>query len=144
MRENANTFMFLKNNSACQQQKRKTAVTPLLKHWSYCSLALSNWQIHKSHNAPVPYPTMHHFVTEMCIFLLQNGALWDIHVMHCRIYEMGLLVNPTTWHSQQHLLWFVIFKLYMKAVLDADLHLDAVIHVGVLWQCVHDDVLLFH
>ena len=33
---------------------------------------------HKSHSAPVPYPTMHHFVTEMCTFLLQNGALWDM------------------------------------------------------------------
>ena len=22
--------------------------------------------LHKSHNAPVPYPTMHHIVTEMC------------------------------------------------------------------------------
>ena len=33
---------------------------------------------HKSHNASVPYPTMHLFVTEMCTFLLQNGALWDI------------------------------------------------------------------
>ena len=34
--------------------------------------------LQKSHNAPVSYPTMHHFVTEMCTFLLQNGALWDI------------------------------------------------------------------
>ena len=33
--------------------------------------------LHKSHNAPVPYPTMHHLVTEMCTFLLQN-ALWDL------------------------------------------------------------------
>ena len=34
--------------------------------------------IHKPNNATVLYPTMHHFVTEMCTFLLQNGALWDI------------------------------------------------------------------
>ena len=52
--------------------------------------------IHKSHNAPVPYPTMHHFVTEMCacIFLLQNGALWDIFLLHGEICEMGLLDSP--------------------------------------------------
>ena len=39
--------------------------------------------IHKSDPAPVPYPTMLHFGTE-CenIFLLQNGALWDICEMH--------------------------------------------------------------
>ena len=34
--------------------------------------------LHKSHNAPAPYPTMHNFVTEMCTFLLQNGALLGI------------------------------------------------------------------
>ena len=37
---------------------------------------------------------MHHFVTEMCTrvctFLLQNGALWDVCLMHCGICEMGL------------------------------------------------------
>ena len=38
----------------------------------------------KSHSAIVAFPTMHHFVTEMCTFLLQNGklhlsnALWDL------------------------------------------------------------------
>ena len=49
---------------------------------------------HKSHNAPLPYPTMNHFVTEyanMCTFLLQNGALWDICLMHCGICTIGLL-----------------------------------------------------
>ena len=34
--------------------------------------------IRKSHNASVPYPTMHYFLTEMCTFLLQNGVLCDI------------------------------------------------------------------
>ena len=50
----------------------------------------SNDLSHKSHNAPVTYPLMHHFVTEMCT-LLQNGALWDICLMHCGICEMNLL-----------------------------------------------------
>ena len=47
----------------------------------------------KSHNAPVPYPTMHHFVTEM----LQNGALWDICLMHHGICVMGplIILHPT-------------------------------------------------
>ena len=55
--------------------------------------------LYKSHNAPVPYPTMHHF-TELCTcvhisatFLLQHGALWDICQMHCGIYEMGLIIR---------------------------------------------------
>ena len=47
--------------------------------------------LHKSHNAPGPYPTMEHFVTEMCKFLLQNGALWDICLSHCGNCKMGLL-----------------------------------------------------
>ena len=45
---------------------------------------------HKSHNAPVPDPTMHHFVTEMCTCVhisvtkwciagYLSGALWDLH-----------------------------------------------------------------
>ena len=49
--------------------------------------------LHKSHNAPGPYPTVHHFATEMCTFLLQNGALWDICPMHCGICEMGLWLH---------------------------------------------------
>ena len=56
-----------------------------------CGCATWIDQNHKSHNAPVPYPTMHHFVTEMCTcvhFLLQNGALWDIYPMHCGMCEM--------------------------------------------------------
>ena len=38
---------------------------------------------------PITYPTMHHFVRHMCTYLLQNGALWDICLMHggiCEIY----------------------------------------------------------
>ena len=46
---------------------------------------------HKSQNASDKYPTIHHFVTEMCTFLLQNVALWDMAHMHSGICEMGLL-----------------------------------------------------
>ena len=44
---------------------------------------------HESHNAPVPYPTMQDFVTDM--LLLQNGALWDTSPMPRGICEMGIL-----------------------------------------------------
>ena len=53
--------------------------------------------LQKSHNAPVPCPTMHHFVTEMCTFLLQNGALWDICFILCGICEMSLLTISHHW-----------------------------------------------
>ena len=42
--------------------------------------------MHQSH-----IPTMHHFVTEMCTFLLQNCALLDISLVHCGICELDLL-----------------------------------------------------
>ena len=35
------------------------------------------------------YPTMHHFVAEICTFLLQNGSLWDMGLMHCGTCEIG-------------------------------------------------------
>ena len=54
-----------------------------------CSI-FNNWP-HKFHNAPVPYPTMHHFGTEMCAFLFQNGVLWDMGQVYSRICEIGLL-----------------------------------------------------
>ena len=62
---------------------------------------------HKSHNALVPYPTMH-FVTELCTISLQNGELWNIRLMHCRKCEMGLLpkcqwCNPEVYGWMVHL-----------------------------------------
>ena len=34
---------------------------------------------------------MHRFVTEMCTYLLQNGALWDMWLVHYGICESDLL-----------------------------------------------------
>ena len=45
----------------------------------------------------------------MCTFLLQNGALWDICVMHCGICEKGLLI-------QHHVLLFVLLFLYLQSL----------------------------
>ena len=33
-------------------------------------------QSYEFHNAPIPYPTIHHNGAEMCTFLFQNGVLW--------------------------------------------------------------------
>ena len=59
---NQNTDIHRVYGGLCQKQKLNE------------SIGLLN----KLHNALVPYPTMHQFATEMCIFLLQNGALWFI------------------------------------------------------------------
>ena len=37
---------------------------------------------HKSHNAFDRCPTMQHFVKQICIFLLQNGVLWDCKMLN--------------------------------------------------------------
>ena len=53
---------------------------------------------HKSHNAPVPYPTTHHFVAEsahMCTFLFQNSALRDTALVH-----YGILTHITSHNFQ--------------------------------------------
>ena len=74
--------------------------------------------LHKSQNAPVPCPTMHHFVTEMRTFLLQNGALWDVCLMHCGIFEMGLLYSKRPSPSgcaplgPPYVIGFLIMSLY--------------------------------
>ena len=46
---------------------------------------------HKSHNAHVPYPSMHHFGAEMCTFLLKSSALCDMAQVHYGIREIILL-----------------------------------------------------
>ena len=87
----------------------------------YHQASINPW--HKSHNAPIPNPTMHHFVTKMCTyvnptiqhfvtemctyyymctFLLQNGALWNIW-LHCEICKVSHLLmiiykkKPSNW-----------------------------------------------
>ena len=39
---------------------------------------------------------MHNFETEMSTFLLQNGALWDIGLVHCVISEIDLLCSTVS------------------------------------------------
>ena len=74
----------------------------------YCLLSGNSWgesiislywieQSHKSHSAPVPYPTIHHFGTKMFTYLFQSGALWDKGQMHCGICEIVLLGMLVTW-----------------------------------------------
>ena len=75
------------------------------KEWNYVWILLQ-WRTraatiylsHKSDNAPVPYPTMHYFVTEMyahvhisvtkwCIAGYGTGALWDLCNMSLYIHS---------------------------------------------------------
>ena len=67
-------------------------------------------QSNKSHNAPVPYSTMHHFGTKMCIFMFQSDVLWDLGQVHCGISEFGLSCIPertrrTTLHGPTKRIW---------------------------------------
>ena len=50
-------------------------------------------QSHESHNALLPYPTIHYFWGKMCTFLLQSGVLWGIGQVHCGICEIRLFAG---------------------------------------------------
>ena len=56
---------------------------------------------YKSHNILGKYHTLYHFVTEMCTFLLQNGALWDMGLVHCGICATSIL-RPVWHHQERH------------------------------------------
>ena len=76
----------------------RAIVTQTRKIWYLIDL------LHKTHDAPVPYPMMHHFVAEMCTLLLQNAALWDICVIHWGNSEIGLLFSYKS-YSERYSCW---------------------------------------
>ena len=64
---------------------------PIRRHCNIVEL------LHKSHDAPVPYLTMLHFVTEMCTFLSQNGTLRDSWDWSIRLsYLLSVRGSPQT------------------------------------------------
>ena len=83
-----------------------------MHHFPYdvqeCTLKLGSWTydgsvvsvlLHKSHNAPVPYPTMHHFVKEMCTSVhISVTKSWCILgcLVHYGICEMSRVAS---WHE---------------------------------------------
>ena len=71
--------------------------------WNYCSFEIDRSR--KFHNASDKYRTMQHFVTEMCThaqFLFQNGALWDMGLLHCGICVTGEIQDFSA--SMNHIL----------------------------------------
>ena len=59
-------------------------------------------QSRKSHIAPVPYRTIHHFGTKMYTFLFQCGALCDMGRVHCAICETGRFL----WNEAYYMQWY--------------------------------------
>ena len=69
----------------------KFRIKIVLNKMSDTELSDSSWVLlHKSHNATVPYPTMHHFVTEMCTSVHISVTKWCIvgYLSSC-IVEFG-------------------------------------------------------
>ena len=54
-------------------------------------------QSKKSHNAPVPYLTIHQTGIEMHTFLFQSGVLWDMGQMPFGICDTPLSFDISTW-----------------------------------------------
>ena len=79
----------------CQQNELITLVTMNISFYKLCAIKwlcldvsyFSIEQSHKSHNALVPFPTVHHakqkcvhFCSEWCIVGYGTGALWDFWI----------------------------------------------------------------
>ena len=65
----------------------KFTVTTKISLWNYVILRYRD-PFHKSHNALDEYPTMHHFVTEMCMHMHISVTKWCIMgLVHCGICE---------------------------------------------------------
>ena len=77
---------------------------------------------HKSNNAPIPYPTLHHFVTEMCTYKVwwraQFGAIPRSNITW---YHMQLCCNLTQMMNQdlnsQASYWVSIVRIWGEIVL---------------------------
>ena len=87
--------------------------------------------LHKSHHAPVPYPTMHYCVIKksvhVCTILLQNSALQDICLVHCGICEMGLL--QALWRKFTIKQEFLLSRLYKIILHKFYLLLKLILHI---------------
>ena len=60
----------------------------------------------KSH---VPYPTIHHFGTEMYTFLFQSGVLWDMGQVYYGICVISLLNVIFFKNSDMILIMLILF-----------------------------------
>ena len=109
-----------------------------------CVLSTVADPYHKSHNAPVLYPTMHFFVTEMCTCVLISVTTWCIVGCLCdALWDLwdgynDALVFPSP-HKQPVIRSFDIFyiaKPIDKQVLNLK-HYEA--HVMYLWCHCEDE-----
>ena len=67
-------------------------------------------QFHKSYNAPVPYPTMHH--TELrCAYLYSECELLDMGQVHCGIQNVGIFLTERN-RALGCLLWVPVLCKY--------------------------------
>ena len=58
-----------------------------LRHWP-CGIDSS----HKSHNTSHRYPTMHHFVTEMCTYV--HISITKCSIVRYRLAHLGIIATP--------------------------------------------------
>ena len=50
--------------------------------------------LHKSQNAPVPYPTLLHSEQKLDVHIsVLNGAMWDVEEVHSGICEIGNIIK---------------------------------------------------
>ena len=86
--------------------------------------------LHKSHNAPVPYPTTHNSVTEICTCVhISVTKWWGICLMPCGICEMDLFDH---YMRDQWLQWRTLPDSPQKAIHAENVSMSWCIHIFVL------------
>ena len=86
----------------------RLALDPYSLCWKWSGMKNALELLHKSHNARVPYPTMHHFVTDIhvhvCAKFCYKMVHYGIFVIHRGIYEMGLMKHTIwPWVRESHI-----------------------------------------
>ena len=115
-----------------KDSRRRLFQMPSRSLWRRCNDVLTfDWKyrhagpIDQSHNAPISYPTMHHFATDMCTFLFQSGALWDMEQVHCGFVALvHSVITITSYERRRHIsnhrqLDWLFNSLYMFAQVNA-------------------------
>ena len=75
--------------------KCKTAVTPLLMHWGYCSLALSQWIIISPKSAKMATMVQTIFPSDMFWKKIELWLCWNVTCSQCPTRDQWVI---TTWH----------------------------------------------
>ena len=84
-----------------------------------------------SHHAPFCNRNVH-----TCTFLLQNGALWDMGLLHCGIWATGLLRSCLPiWMMLSDQWEYIWNNLQTKHIWHCIVRIVTIIMIGIIYSC---------